>query len=123
MHSSRKSALKSRFSKICCEWLGVLSSTSQLQVDLKIFPGVERFFNKLLRHCPGPGECSEHRFMVIRHVEQKWRGKNRVSWKNTKNFKHVKVLTCASLSGQFRVEGGHFSPCKNMYMEKIVHPF
>ena len=35
--------------------------------------------------------------MVIRHEEKKWRGKNRAPWKNTKNFKHVKVLTCASL--------------------------
>ena len=95
---SRKSTLKSQFSKWRFEWLGVLRSTSQLQVDLKIFSDVEIFFYKLLRHCAGPGECSAHRFMVIRHEEKKWRGKNRAPWKNTKNFKHVKVLTCASLS-------------------------
>ena len=53
------------------EWLGVLRSTSQLQVDLKIFSDVEIFFYKLLRHCPGPGECSARRFMVIRHEERK----------------------------------------------------
>ena len=52
------------------EWLGVLRSTSQLQVDLKIFSDVEIFFYKLLRHCAGPGECSAHRFMVIRHEEK-----------------------------------------------------
>ena len=85
---SRKSTPKSQFSKWRFEWLGVLRSTSQLQVDLKIFSDVEIFFYKLLRHCPGPGECSAHRFMVIGHVEKK-------------NFKHVKFLTCASLINIF----------------------
>ena len=28
--------------------------------------------------------------------------KNRAPWKNTKNFKHVKVLTCASLHASLK---------------------
>ena len=50
--------------------LGARKISWQKDVADVVFSDVEIIFNKLLRHCPGPGECSAHRFMVIRHEEK-----------------------------------------------------